>query len=54
MLEFPIFFIVEQFHKSSKRVEADLARVGRMEVGERKEGYSTQKANVETVVTSLT
>ena len=54
MPDFPIQFIVEQFHKSSQRVEATLARTGRKEVGERKQGSSARKANIETVVASLT
>ena len=54
MLDLSGLFIVEQFHESSKRVEAGLARFGRMEVGERKEGNSPRKANGETVVASLT
>ena len=46
MQDFPIELIVEQFQKSSQRLEAGLAMFRRIEVGEMKQGSSTRTATL--------
>lgn len=46
MQDFPIRLIVEQFQKSSQRLEAGLAKFGRIEAGERPQGSSTRTATL--------
>ena len=46
MQDFPIRLIVEQFQKSSQRLDAGLAKLGNIEAGERPQGRSTRTATL--------